>query len=84
MMGDSTDTIVLQSGSMTDTSGNVLSLQLLYSANDPNKIVQAYEAVAYPASALLPNTTYTVSITGTVNGSPFSRNFSFTTGNIVG
>ncbi|MGP8473756.1 CAP domain-containing protein [Burkholderia sp. PR2] len=84
VMGNSTDTIMLQSGTMTDTSGNVLSLQLLNSTNDPNKIVQAYEAVAYPASALLPNTTYSVSITGTVNGSAFSRNFSFTTGNIAG
>lgn len=84
VMGNATDTVVLQSGTMTDTSGNVIPLQLIYSANDPNKLIQAYEGVAYPATPLSPNTTYTTAITGTVNGTAFSRNFTFTTGNIVG
>ncbi|WP_321820933.1 MULTISPECIES: CAP domain-containing protein [unclassified Burkholderia] len=84
VMGNPTDAIVLQSGTMTDGSGNVINLQLLTSANDTNKIVQPYEAVAYPAAALLPNTQYAVSLTGTVNGVAFSRSFTFTTGNIVG
>lgn len=84
VMGNPTDTIVLQSGTMTDPSGNVITLQLLNSANDTNKIVQPYEAVAYPAAALQPNVQYSVSLTGTVNGVAFSRNFTFTTGNIVG
>ncbi|WP_454872995.1 CAP domain-containing protein [Paraburkholderia xenovorans] len=84
VMGNATDTIVLQSGTMTDTSGNVINLQLLDSAKDPNKLTQAYAGVAYPATPLTANTTYTVSLTGTVNGTAFSRNFSFTTGNIVG
>lgn len=79
-----TDTIVLQSGSMTDPSGTVTSLQLLNSTNDPNKVIQPYQAVAYPAAALTANTVYTVSITGTINGKPFSRAFTFTTGNVVG
>ncbi|MGF6996932.1 CAP domain-containing protein [Paraburkholderia sp. GAS32] len=85
VMGNATDTIVLQSGTMTDPSGNVINLQLLDSANDPNKLIQPYEAVAYPATPLAPNTTYTVSVTGTVNGATFSKPpFTFTTGNIVG
>jgi hypothetical protein len=83
LMGNMTDTIVLQSGTMTDTSGNVINLQLLDSANDPNSEIKPYYGVAYPASPLAPNTTYTVSITGTVNGTALSRNFSFTTGNVV-
>lgn len=82
--GNPTDTIVLQSGTMTDASSHVITLQLLDSANDPNKLLPAFEAVAYPTTPLSPNATYTVSITGTYNGTPFSRSFTFTTGNIVG
>jgi hypothetical protein len=84
LMRNVTDTIVLQSGTMTDTSGNVITLQLLDSSKDTNKEIQSYQGVAYPGSPLSPNTTYTVSITGTVSGTPFSSNFSFTTGNIAG
>ncbi|CAN7775806.1 CAP domain-containing protein [Caballeronia sp. LjRoot31] len=78
------DTLVLQSGTMTDTSGNVINLQLLYSANDPNKELPSFEAVAYPTTPLQPNATYSVSITGTDNGTAFSRSFTFTTGSVVG
>jgi len=81
--GNLTDTIVLSSGTMTGPSGNV-TLQLLDSANDPNGELKSYDAVAYPTSPLQPNTTYTMSITGTYNGTAFSRSFSFTTGNSQG
>ncbi|WP_338019401.1 CAP domain-containing protein [Paraburkholderia tagetis] len=84
VMGNATDTIVLTSGTMTDPSGNVINLQLLYSANDPNKLIQPYEAVAYPATPLAANTTYTVNVSGTVNGNTFTKPpYTFTTGNIV-
>jgi uncharacterized protein YkwD len=82
--GNPTDTIVLTSGTMTDTSGTVITLQLLDSANDPNKGLPAFEAVAYPAAPIQPNTTYTVALTGTANGTAFLRSFSFTTGNVIG
>jgi hypothetical protein len=83
--GNTTDTIVLTSGTITPTAGgSVVNLQLLDSANDPNKELPTYIAVGYPASPLTANTSYSVSITGTVNGTAFSRNFTFTTGNIVG
>ncbi|MPW11241.1 CAP domain-containing protein [Paraburkholderia sp. CNPSo 3155] len=82
--GNLTDTIRLQSATMTDTSGNVITLQVLDSSSDPNNDIAAYEGVAYPKSPLAPNSTYAVSITGTINGTPFSRSFTFTTGNIVG
>lgn len=82
--GNPSDTIVLQAGTMTDASGHVIALQLLDSANDPNKLLPAFEGVAYPATPLTANTTYAVSLTGTINGTAFSRSFSFTTGNIVG
>ena len=79
-----TDTVVLQTGTMTDPSNNVITLNLLDSANDPNAELKSFEAVAYPTSPLLPNTVYNVNITGTDNGTPFSRSFSFTTGNVIG
>ncbi|CAH0444173.1 hypothetical protein LMG10661_00697 [Ralstonia syzygii subsp. syzygii] len=84
VMGNPTDTILLQSGTMTTGSGTVINLQLLNSTNDTNKILQSYSAVAYPTSPLQPNTQYSVTLTGTVNGTAFSRNFTFTTGNVVG
>ncbi|HDR8964710.1 TPA: CAP domain-containing protein [Burkholderia vietnamiensis] len=83
--GNLTDTIVLLSATLTPVSGgSPLNLQLLDSANDPNKLLPAYQAVAYPTTPLSPNTAYSVSISGTVNGTPFSRNFTFTTGNVIG
>ena len=83
LTGNTSDTIVLQSASMSGPSGAV-TLQILNSATDPNKELTTYEAVAYPTSPLTPNTQYSVSLTGTVNGVAFSRSFSFTTGNVVG
>jgi hypothetical protein len=82
--GNPTDTITLTAGTVTDGSGNVTNLSLLSASNDPNKLLSTFQAVAYPTTALQPNTTYTVSLTGTVNGAAFSRSFSFTTGNGVG
>jgi hypothetical protein len=82
--GNVSDTIRLQSGTMTDSAGHAITLQLLDSSNDPNKLLPAYEGVAYPATPLVANSTYSVAITGTVNGVAFSRTFTFTTGNIVG
>jgi uncharacterized protein YkwD len=82
--GNLGDTLVLASGTMTGPSGPVVNLQLLDSANDPNKSLPAYEGVAYPTTPLQPNTTYSVTITGTDNGTAFSRSFTFTTGNVTG
>ncbi|MGB8421363.1 CAP domain-containing protein [Paraburkholderia sp. RP-4-7] len=83
VMGNSGDAIVLQTASMTGPAGSV-TLQVLNSSTDPNKEIGAYEAVAYPTSPLSPNTQYSVSLTGTVNGTAFSRSFTFTTGNVAG
>ncbi|KVL32117.1 serine protease [Burkholderia territorii] len=83
VMGSLSDVIVLQSASITGPSGAV-AVQVLNSDSDPNKLLGKYQAVAYPTSPLQPNTAYSVTINGTVNGTAFSRNFSFTTGNVVG
>ncbi|MCS6520758.1 CAP domain-containing protein, partial [Burkholderia thailandensis] len=61
----------------------VIGMPLLDASIDPNKLLPKFAGVAYPAT-LSPNTTYSVSITGTVNGTSFSRSFTFTTGNVVG
>ncbi|CAJ0781362.1 CAP domain-containing protein [Ralstonia chuxiongensis] len=82
--GNPSDTIVLTSGTMTDNASHTITLQLLNSATDPNKLLPAFEAVAYPTAPLQPNTPYTVNLSGTMNGTPFTRSFVFTTGNVVG
>lgn len=76
---NSSDTVVLTSGTLTDTSGNVINLQVLNSATDPNKLIQAFEARAYSATPLTPNTKYSAILSGTDNGIPFTRTGSFTT-----
>ncbi|CAE6956673.1 CAP domain-containing protein [Paraburkholderia domus] len=83
VMGNITDVIVLQTATVAGPSGNV-AVQILNSATDPNKELNGYQAVAYPTAPLTPNTQYSVSLTGTVNGTAFSRSFTFSTGNIVG
>ncbi|KWF35833.1 serine protease [Burkholderia diffusa] len=83
VMGNLGDTVSLQSASVTGPSGSV-AVQILNADSDPNKLLGKYQAVAYPTTPLAPNTTYSVTITGTVNGTAFSRNFSFKTGNVVG
>nr|WP_297471435.1 hypothetical protein [Acidithiobacillus sp.] len=81
IVGNASDTIALSSGTMTGPGGSAINLDLLDSATDGNHEIASFAAVAFPASPLQPNTTYNVSINGTDNGTPFSRNFSFTTGN---
>lgn len=81
IMGNPSDAITLSSGTMTDPNNNVIPLHLLDSGTDPNNVLAPFTAVAYPTSPLAANTTYTVNITGTMNGSAFVKNFSFTTGN---
>ncbi|WP_236001830.1 spore germination YkwD domain-containing protein [Paraburkholderia elongata] len=79
VVGNPSDTIVLQSGTLTDSSGHAVSLQLLDSADDPNEILAPYMASAYPTAPLTAGTSYTASITGIDNGTAFTRTFSFTT-----
>ncbi|NIE81907.1 MULTISPECIES: CAP domain-containing protein [unclassified Burkholderia] len=80
VMGNLTDTVVIQSASVTGPSGAV-AVQILNSDTDPNKLLGKYQAVAYPTEPLLPNTTYSATVTGTINGKAFSRTASFTTAN---
>ena len=82
--GNPTDTIVLTSGTITSPSNVVTPLQVLDSANDPNILLPTFEGVAYSTSPLAANTTYSVNLVGTYNGSAFTKTFTFTTGNVTG
>lgn len=83
VMGNVTDSVRLQAASITGPAGAV-TIQILDSTTDPNKQLTASYGVVYPTAPLSPNTRYSVSVSGTINGAPFSRNFTFTTGNAVG
>lgn len=48
--------------------------------SDPKHVLKPYQALVVPQSNLMANTRYNANITGTVNGMPFSRNFTFKTG----
>jgi uncharacterized protein YkwD len=82
------DTPVLN-GVLTITSASVTApgnvnvplLPTLTYASDTNGIIQPHQAVLIPDNALMPATTYSVSIAGNVNGTVFTRNFTYTTGN---
>ncbi len=62
--------------------GLLVPTLLLTNANDPQrpKEIGINEAFVVPSSALSPNTSYQVSLTGTINGTAFSRTFTMTTG----
>ena len=80
IVGNLSDTVLLTSGVMLDPNGNQIPLNLTDSSNDPNKDLPPFAAFAFPTNPLQPNTTYSVTLTGADNGTPFNRNFSFTTG----
>lgn len=81
VVGNPSDTVVLSAATVTAvTAGTVLPVKILTADTDPNRLVQRWQAVAYPLSPLTANTAYAVTLTGTVNGVAFSRSFTFTTG----
>lgn len=82
-LGNPGDVVTITSANMVSSTGTVINLLVLNAANDPAKIVQQYQAVAYPANPLEPNTSYSVTLNGTINGKAFTRSFRFTTGDGV-
>lgn len=83
VMGNPGDTVILTAATMT-AGGNVTVLQILTSINDTTSFIARNQSVAYSSGALQPNTTYSVDLAGTINGKPFTRSFTFTTGNTIG
>ncbi|MCM2552674.1 CAP domain-containing protein [Burkholderia glumae] len=78
VMSNLNDIVRLTSGTITGPDGTPIMLQLLDGSIDPT--IGNYEAVAYPKTPLKASTQYSVMLQGTVNGTQFTRAFSFTTG----
>jgi uncharacterized protein YkwD len=77
-----TQTLTVSSFTMTNTStGAVVDAALIYQGNDPNNTIQPCAAGLVPKAFLAAGTTYQVSFSGTINGQPWSKTWSFTTGN---
>ncbi|RYF17982.1 MAG: CAP domain-containing protein [Comamonadaceae bacterium] len=74
--------LVVDSVTMTDArTGSQVALRgVITSANDPNREFLANEAYVAADAPLAANTSYQVTVTGTNNGTSFSRTFTFTTG----
>ena len=81
VIGNLSDTVLLTSGTLMGPNGNQIALNLTDSSHDPNHNLAPFAAFAFPTNPLLPNTSYSAVLNGTINGAAFSRNFSFTTGN---
>ena len=75
--------LVINSASVTPISGGqpVAMATSVTSVNDPNAFFKSHQGYVATNAPLAANTTYQVTITGANNGVPFSRTFSFTTGN---
>lgn len=79
--GNASDVIQLSAATYTAPDGTVIQLNRITASNDQHQLTTANKVVAYPTNALLSNTTYTVDMTGTINGVAFNKHFTFTTGN---
>jgi uncharacterized protein YkwD len=74
------EVLVITSASITPVGGGVVPVQVITSANDPQKFLMKNQAFVIPPSSLQSNTTYRVQISGTVAGVPFTKDFTETTG----
>jgi uncharacterized protein YkwD len=70
-------TLAVTSFTVKPRGGSNLNVKLLSAANDPHTSDSC--AAIIPLSVLAPNTIYDVSFTGTSNGLPISKTWSFTT-----
>lgn len=76
------NTLVISSASMSKLSnGRSVALRApITGTNDPNNVLLGNEGYIIADSALEASTSYAVTVTGTNNGIPFNKSFSFTTG----
>lgn len=71
--------LTVASFSIKPRNGNDLAVKLLSAAADPEKTKTRSAVSIVPLAVLAPSTVYDVSFTGTADGTPVSRNWSFTT-----
>jgi len=76
---DAGQVLTLTSSSVS-TGGFSVPTQTLTWANDPHRELGANEVFVVPSSSLQANTAYQVTLNGRIDGRPFSRNFTMTTG----
>lgn len=77
---DAGSTLVVSAATVTKVSDNsVLVLRQLGAANDPAKMIGANEVFLVPTTALAAASSYAVSATGTLNGTAFTKTFTFAT-----
>jgi len=77
---DSGQVLQLTSRSITRSDGSTVESSVLTRANDPAGMIGTNEVFVVPSTTLQANTRYTVSLAGTINGTPFVRDFSMVTG----
>lgn len=79
LKADAGQTLVLNSHSIS-AGATPVTTSVLTSANDPQAKISSNEIFVVPTTALAPNTLYSVTLNGTVNGTAFTRIFTMTTG----
>lgn len=70
------DTLVLTAATVTAHGGAGVPVTMQFGG----RTMYGYEGYVWPQQTLFPNTAYDVVIVGTVNGTGFSKNFTFKTG----
>lgn len=77
--------LTLSAASVVNTrTGAATSTYILNAGNDPSGgVVTPNQAVVIPLAPLAASTAYQVNVSGSHGGVPFSRSFTFTTGNIA-
>lgn len=76
---DAGQVLRVTSGSVS-LNGMSVPTTVMTAANDPNRELGSNEVFVIPTIALAPNTTYQVNLAGTINNTPFNRNFTMSTG----
>jgi hypothetical protein len=77
---DAGSTLVVTAATVTKVSdGSVLALRQLSKANDPAAEIGDNEVFLVPTTALAVGASYSVSATGTLNGTAFTKTFMFST-----
>lgn len=76
---DAGQVLRVSASSIGNSAGQVPTTVLTH-ATDPQREIGTHETFVVPDRALLPNTTYQVSLGGSIDGKPFTRSFTLRTG----
>ena len=80
LKADAGSTLVVSTATVTKVSdGSVLALRQLNSSNDPSAEIGTNEWFLVPTTALAAGSSYSVSATGTLNSTAFTKTFTFAT-----